>query len=71
MSGWDMPVIGCDDPGGCDEWTPDYYAQAAHSVDGVRVTKTQRAPGWVRRDIDGVPSDLCPQHVTTTDGTTT
>lgn len=53
------PTLHCDAEVGCDDWTVDYYATDAYSVDGVRLTLTERAPGWRSNDKD---EDLCPEH---------
>lgn len=52
-------TVHCDaDDGYCGNWDVDYYEATASSVDGVRVTKDQRAPGWRCTDDE----DLCPKH---------
>ena len=62
MSTATMPIFLCDAHDGCEEWTVDYYAGTASSVDGVPITETRRAPGWVRGRIDGLEYDFCPEH---------
>jgi hypothetical protein len=54
------PAIGCDaDDGCCGNWDLDYWTENASTVNGVRITEAQRAPGWtVTADGD----DLCPEH---------
>lgn len=54
-----MPTLHCDYDGLCDEWSIDYYEITAYSVGGTRITKAERAPGWV----SGRSSDYCPEHV--------
>ena len=53
------PTIHCDaEDGFCGTWDVDYYEAAASSVNGVRITETQRAPGWSNSKFQ----DLCPEH---------
>lgn len=53
------PTLHCDgEDGGCGTWDVDYYACAVSSVNGVRITKTTRAPEW-RSTESG---DFCPEH---------
>ena len=55
-----MPVLYCDgDEGECNAWERDFYEMTAHSVDGVRITATERAPGWQSTKDD---RDFCPKH---------
>ncbi|WP_125777175.1 hypothetical protein [Antribacter gilvus] len=68
MSIGTAPIVMCDDLGGCDQWSVDHYAATTHSVNGVRITATKRAPGWTRRDIDGMAWDFCPEHTPTEEG---
>lgn len=53
------PILTCDgEDGSCGTWVADHYETGASSVAGVRVTREQRAPGWLNRDDE----DLCPAH---------
>ena len=53
------PIISCDgDDGECGIWAMDYYARDVSTVNGVRMTRVERAPGWVSIDDD----DFCPEH---------
>lgn len=57
------PTIHCDGDdrlGPCGAWDVDYYAASVTSVGGVRVTATQRAPGWLTTPED---EDFCPDHI--------
>lgn len=57
-----MPIISCDgDDGSCGRIETDYYESCASSVDGVRITSTQRAPGWSSTGDE----DFCPDHTPT------
>jgi hypothetical protein len=51
------PIITCDHEDICDEWEIDHYETGASTVGGVRITRTERAPGWVNGD-----EDFCPEH---------
>jgi hypothetical protein len=53
------PTIHCDaDDGMCGAWDVDNYAATVASINGVRVTQEQRAPGWISTKMD----DFCPEH---------
>lgn len=54
----DLPILICDDEHGCGATTDDYYAQFADSVNGVKITRTERAPGWSSNE----EGDWCPEH---------
>lgn len=54
------PTLHCDADLDCPEWSVDYYEITASTVDGVRITTTERAPGWLSTD----GTDLCPEHRT-------
>ena len=57
-----VPTIHCDgDEGSCDAWAVDNYEGTASTVDGVRITRQVRAPGWVSTEA----TDLCPEHANT------
>jgi hypothetical protein len=52
-------LLHCDgEDGFCGAWDLDYYAQTASSVGGVKITLTERAPGWTSVG----DSDYCPEH---------
>jgi hypothetical protein len=54
------PTIHCDaEDGLCGNWDVDNYETTASTVNGVRITAQERAPGWKNSDDE----DLCPQHV--------
>lgn len=54
-----MPIISCDGKdGSCFQVSTDYYESFADSVDGIRMTNTQRAPGWTSVGDEG----FCPDH---------
>lgn len=54
------PTVHCDaEDGLCGSWDVDYYEATASTVNGVRITETERAPGWVNGD-----EDYCPEHAT-------
>lgn len=55
---YEAPMIQCD---GCPVDAPDYYEQLADSVNGVMITETRRAPGWLSDD----EGDWCPDHAKT------
>lgn len=59
MSRYEVPEMSCDDDHGCDATTPDFYECTADSVDGIKITATQRAPGW----FSTLDADYCPQHL--------
>lgn len=48
----------CDSMSGCTATDMDYYAAYANSVDGTKITRTRRAPGWLSTDHE----DYCPRH---------
>lgn len=53
------PALLCDgDDGECGAWDVDYWTETASMVNGIRITSTRRAPGWVSTD-DG---DWCREH---------
>ena len=53
------PTLHCDARDGfCAAWDVDYYEATASTVNGVRITREQRAPGWTSTDAE----DLCPEH---------
>lgn len=53
------PTIHCDgDDGFCGTWDVDHYESGASAVGDVRITDTERAPGWRSTDL----TDLCPEH---------
>src|SRR5699024_13632 len=53
------PTIHCDaEDGTCGAWDVDHFETGAYTVNGVPITSTQRAPGWVSTDLD----DYCPEH---------
>lgn len=53
------PMLLCDgEDGGCGASEHDYYEQSATTVGGVRITKTEPAPGWTTGPTGG---DLCPR----------
>jgi hypothetical protein len=55
------PTIHCDaDDMDCGAWDVDYYKATASSVGGVKITREQRAPGWVTTK----DADYCPEHIT-------
>ena len=59
MTRSETPTLHCDgDDGWCGNWDVDDYENGASSVNDVRVTKDQRAPGWRCTDDE----DLCPEH---------
>lgn len=59
------PTIHCDaEDGSCGAWDVDYYTAAVDSVDGVKVTRERRAPGWLSTDED----DFCSDHHPSLDG---
>ena len=58
MSRYDAPHIMCDSMSGCTATDMDYYAAYADSVDGTKITRTRRAPGWLSTDHE----DYCPRH---------
>lgn len=60
MTRSETPTLHCDSEDGCSNWDVDYYETTASSVDGVRVTKDQRAPGWRCTDDE----DMCAEHAT-------
>lgn len=52
-------LLYCDaEDGLCGGWELDYYGQTVSAVNGIRVTTTERAPGWLTTR-DG---DYCPEH---------
>lgn len=54
-----VPTVHCNsDDGLCVEWDVDHYKVSTHSVGGVKITQTTRAPGWVSTDHE----DYCPEH---------
>lgn len=54
------PTLHCDaEDGFCGTWDVDYYEATASSVNGVRVTEKERAPGW---SVTADGQDLCPAH---------
>lgn len=54
------PTIHCDaEDGLCGSWDIDYWAIDTTSVNGVRVTESERAPGW----RNTITTDYCPEHV--------
>lgn len=61
-----VPTLHCDssDDWGCDEWSVDYYETSTSEVDGVRITSTERAPGWTSTN----GCDYCPDHKPTDQG---
>lgn len=53
------PTLHCDaEDGLCGTWDVDYYEATASSVNGVTITETERAPGWVSTKLE----DFCPEH---------
>lgn len=53
------PTLHCDaDYGECGAWDVDYYEANTSTVNGVRITATTRAPGWVSTKLE----DFCPEH---------
>lgn len=53
------PILTCDaEDGFCGNWEVDHYETGASRVDGVRVTATERVPGWTSTDTE----DFCPKH---------
>ena len=58
MSRATLPVMICDSEDGCGEYVEDYYETCADSVGGIRITWTERAPGWYSADDE----DFCPYH---------
>lgn len=58
MSRAELPVMICDSEDGCGQYEEDYYETCADSVDGIKITETERAPGW--HSADG--ADFCPYH---------
>lgn len=57
-----MPIISCDgDDGSCYQVSTDFYESLADSVNGIRMTSTQRAPGWTSSGDE----DFCPEHTPT------
>ena len=59
MSRGTVPILSCDTEDDiCDEWTLDDYGMDVHSVDGVRITTTERSPGWTSTG----DADFCPEH---------
>lgn len=49
------PTLHCD---GCgDVWDVDYYEATASTVNGVKITATERAPGWT---VTAAGEDHCP-----------
>ena len=59
MTRYTVPEIRCDHDSDCDTTTPDFYEQAASSVNGVNVTISKRAPGW----FSTINADYCPEHL--------
>ena len=58
MSRGQLPILICDaDDGLCEEFATNFFAECAISVGGVRITQSERAPGW---ESDG-DTDLCPE----------
>ena len=56
-----VPTIHCDaEDGFCGNWEVNHYETGASFVDGIRVTREQRAPGWFTDDARDL--DLCPEH---------
>lgn len=53
-----VPILLCDDEG-CTEWDLDNYQMTVSTIDGVRVTAENRAPGWLSLSGD---RDFCPKH---------
>ena len=54
------PTLHCDgDDGNCADWEVDYYSTDVSSINGIRPTLTERAPGWVSTEAD---EDYCPDH---------
>ena len=49
-------VLWCD--GDCGAMTVDFWAETVSSVNGIPITVTARAPGWVSTPV----TDLCPDH---------
>lgn len=41
----------------CDNWSQDYWEGNVSQVDGVLITRTERAPGWM---VNGT-EDICPE----------
>lgn len=52
-----LPTLHCD-ADDCHEWEVDDYEITTHSVNGIRITREQRALGWTNTDLD----DFCPSH---------
>lgn len=58
MSRYYVPMIQCDGSDGwCGLQAADFYEQGASSADGVRITSTQRHPGWISTEDE----DFCPE----------
>jgi hypothetical protein len=54
------PTLHCDAYDGCcGNWDVDYYQATASTVNGVRITQQERAPGWK----NSADEDLCPDHL--------
>lgn len=60
MSRATAPTLHCDDEG-CDAWEIDEYEICADSVNGIRITSTRRAVGWLTVNDE----DFCPEHAST------
>lgn len=60
MTRYRRPMIRCDyiASGYCDEETTDYFGEFASHVNGIRVTSTERSPGWTTTP----EGDYCPKH---------
>lgn len=53
------PTLHCDgEDGDCGAWEVDYWGADVSSVNGIRVTRDNRAPGWVSTDS----GDWCAEH---------
>lgn len=55
----EVAALFCDaEDGECGNWTTDAYEGLVSDVNGVRVTETERWPGWCSTD----DQDFCPEH---------
>lgn len=56
-----IPYLHCDgEDGWCDQSVRDDYETGASTVNGVRVTSSERSPGW----WSDATCDYCPEHAT-------
>lgn len=53
------PVIMCDaEDYECGAWDVDHYEETVDTFDGIKITDTHRALGWVST----ADADFCPEH---------